>query len=160
MLVARAVTGRMVEPRVEGADGRVCETGVELHATARLDFGDGLVAEVACSFEEDLGLAVEIEGEGGTLTLPSAFLPEGRRDGTEGCLVLTTEHATVCERPQSDDCCFSLEAMEACRLLREGGVEPAWPMVGHDETIVIARVLDLWKSGVSRYAPASLDSGS
>ena len=114
---------------------------------------------VACSFRRPLGLYIEIEGDDGTLTLPSAFLPGGDREGTRGEITLTTNSDRVTESPSSEHCCYSLEAIEVARLIESGGIEPAWPMVGHAESIAIATLIDAWRSIVLEPGPTTHERG-
>jgi len=61
-----AVRGRAVDRR-----GR----GVDTHAAAVLEYPDGVLAELSCSFDSALGQSMEIVGERGRIALPGTFLP-------------------------------------------------------------------------------------
>ena len=49
--------------------------GVDTHGAAVLEYPDGVLAELCCSFDSALGQSVELVGERGRIVLPSAFLP-------------------------------------------------------------------------------------
>lgn len=131
---------------LENAKGSLIESGVEIDAEASLSFGGEIEAHIACSFRRPLGLYVAITGDSGAITLPSAFLPGGDREGTRGEITLITPTGRVTETPASEHCCYSLEAIEVARLIASGSTEPAWPMVGHAESIAIATLIDAWRS--------------
>ena len=51
--------------------------GVDTHAAAVLSYPDGVLAEVACSFDASLGQLFEVVGERGRIEVPQPFLPRG-----------------------------------------------------------------------------------
>ena len=51
--------------------------GVDTHAAAVLSYPDGVLAEVACSFDVPLGQLFEVVGERGRIEVPLPFLPRG-----------------------------------------------------------------------------------
>ena len=122
--------------------------GVELDARCSIRFTSGLSANLACSFEENLGLSIQVVGDRGTLMIPNAFLPEGRRDGKRGVIELSTIDRIQTLRVDAEQCCFGLEAMAFGRLFRRGRIEAEMPMVGCRESLQIAEALDMWKSRI------------
>jgi len=144
-MLAHALGHSFDDLTLEDANGSLIESGVEIDAEASLTIRGAIEANVACSFRRPLGLFVEIVGDSGTLSLPSAFLPGGDREGKRGEITLTTPSGRVTEFPASEHCCYSMEAIEVARLIESGGIEPAWPMVGHAESIAIATLIDAWR---------------
>ncbi len=158
-MLAGALGHRFDSISLRSAHGARIDTGVEIDAEAALSIEGEIEVRVACSFRRPLGLFVEIEGDDGTLTLPSAFLPGGDREGTRGEITLTTKAGRVTESPSSEHCCYSLEAIEVARLIESGGTEPARPMVGHAESIAIATLIDAWRSIVLKPGPTTHERG-
>ena len=131
------------------AEGQLLDTGVEIDTDASLTIAGEIPVRVGCSFRRALGLFVEIEGEAGTITLPSAFLPGGDREGTRGEISITDNQGNrVTEHPASEHCCYSMEAIEVARLVHTRETQPAWPMVAHDESLAIASLIDAWRERV------------
>lgn len=147
-MLARSLGHGFESIALQCARGSLIETGVEIDTEASLTIGNEVEAHVACSFRRPLGVFVEIVGDSGTITLPSAFLPGGDREGTRGEINITTTSGRVTESPASEHCCFSMEAIEVARLLESDTTEPAWPMVGHSESIAIATLIDAWRGRV------------
>ena len=52
--------------------------GVDTHAAAVLAYPDGVLAEVACSFDAALGQSLEIVGQRGRIEVLLPFLPRGQ----------------------------------------------------------------------------------
>lgn len=133
----------------DSADGQLLDTGVEIDTEASLTIADEIPVRVSCSFRRALGLFVKIQGDAGTISLPSAFLPGGDREGTRGEVTITDIKGNrITEHPASEHCCYSLEAIEVAMLVHTSDTQPAWPMVAHDESIVIASLIDAWRGRV------------
>jgi len=132
-------------PRLVAAAGELAPTGVDLHAEATLHLADGFEAHLAVSLGRELGRAARVIGERGTLSLADPFLPEGRRHGRVGQLLVETETGTRTEELVAPHDCFALEALEVARLVAAGEVGPSFPLVGHAETMAIAGLLDAWR---------------
>lgn len=71
--VARAVFDR--EPRRAVALARWSDRGVDLGLEGLLDFGDGAIAQIDCALDLPRREHVEIVGDAGVLSWPTAFLP-------------------------------------------------------------------------------------
>ncbi len=70
----RTVVGR--EPRVREAHMRMGETGVDLHTTAVLDFGGGLLAHLDCGMDAPFSARLEVQGERGRLVADNPLVPQ------------------------------------------------------------------------------------
>lgn len=148
MLVDQTLGGGGVIGEITDAQHSLTGRGVELDAQCVARFESGLTASLACSFEQSLGLSIQIMGDQGSIRLPHAFLPEGRRDGTRGLIELTTNRASQTIRVDSTRCCFSLQAHAFARLYRQHARSAPMPMVSPEESVQIAAALDLWKSHI------------
>lgn len=153
------VSGAMLIDQTLGGSGDVEEVlnthqsctprGVELDARCTLRFRSGLVANLGCSFEENLGLSIQVLGDAGSLRIPSCFLPEGRRDGVRGLVELSTSSSDQVIRTDADRCCYALQARAFRKHYHHRHAEATLPLVGLNESVRIARVLDEWKSQIT-----------
>jgi len=141
-------------PRLLSASGEVSERGVggrggvDLHAEAEFELCDQVRASVAVSLTRPLGVSAVVEGERGTISLPNPFLPEGRRDGRVGEVVIESGGQKRTERLVSPHCCFALEAIATAQMLARGEIEPGGSMVNHAESLALARTMALWRRGI------------
>jgi len=135
-------------PRLVSARGEASERGVDLHAEAEFELCEGVIASLAVSLTRPLGVSGVIECERGTISLPNPFLPEGRRDGRGGEVVIEGGGRTRTERPSSPHCCFALEAIATAQMLARGEIEPGGPMVNHAESRALAAAMEAWRGGV------------
>ena len=120
---------------------------VELDSEAELRFGSGLQAKLQCSFHRDLGFGLRIDGTEGSLVLPSAFLPEGRRDGRQGAIeVIRPDGSRTRKAVPAKMCCFGLQAQAVAGAWESGQVAMEFPKVDHQESRALAHLLDVWKS--------------
>ena len=148
-MLARAIGHGFDAIAIDSAEGSLIDTGVEIDTEASLTIAGEIPVRVSCSFRRPLGLFVEVTGDAGTITLPSAFLPGGDREGTRGEVAITNKVGDrVSEFPLSEHCCYSMEAVEVARLVETREVQPAWPMVAHDESLAIASLIDAWRGRV------------
>ena len=150
MAVAGVVEGARYAAPVEiEATGECAPTGVDASAHATLVFASGLVARVSASVDRDTGMTAEVIGDRGRLRFETPFMPEERRLGVVARLHLVGEDGAVrTEELVADADCFSLEARAMAGLVHGGGIEAPAPMVSHDESVAIARVLERWRSAV------------
>ncbi|MEC8386195.1 MAG: Gfo/Idh/MocA family oxidoreductase [Planctomycetota bacterium] len=143
--------------RMLGGDGCLAHLGVaskvrtgldvELDSEAELRFGSGLQAKLQCSFHRDLGFGLRIDGTEGSLVLPSAFLPEGRRDGRQGAIeVIRPDGSCTRKAVPAKMCCFGLQAQAVAGAWESGQVAMEFPKVDHQESRALAHLLDVWKS--------------
>jgi predicted dehydrogenase len=141
-------SGRFAEARLLGVSGELTESGVDAIAEAKLGLGN-VTARARAAIIQDLGMTATVRGSEGRIAFDNPFMPESRRDGLVGVLRIEREGEPAREeRAAAPHDCFSLEAAQVARLVREGGIEAPAPMVGHDESIAIARVLDAWLTEV------------
>ena len=74
--VAGAVDGKpFLNPTSLKGHGKVGPTGVDHIATATVEFENGVLAEINCAVECNIGSKVEIYGSEGILTVPNPWLP-------------------------------------------------------------------------------------
>lgn len=106
--------------------------GVDTHAAAVLTYPDGVLAEVACSFDAPIGQSVEIVGEHGRIEVPFAFLPRGEPELRIGDRI---ERFPIVDQ-------YELEVRTIRRLVREGvpSLTPGSDAIGTQ------RVIAQWRS--------------
>jgi predicted dehydrogenase len=118
----RTVAAR--EPTVRTARMRMGETGVDLHARAELDFGDGLVAHVDCGMDAPFAASLVVVGEHGELRADNPLVPQfGHR------LQLSLEGAEAEVRTFSREPTYAFQLQAFVDAVR-GGVLP--PTSGAD----------------------------
>jgi predicted dehydrogenase len=114
--------------------------GVDTTTVANLEFDDGLVAQVSCSFSTGYHRHASIAGDGGIietnyLNHPPAGGPAELR--IRKGVPMTVPFEAV---PLPDGNGFRLEAESFARAVREGA--PAWTGASPEESIDIALILD------------------
>lgn len=149
MFVDQSLGGSSEVVEIRSTHQSCTPRGVELDARCSLRFRSGLIANIACSFEENLGLSIQVLGEAGSLRIPACFLPEGRRDGVRGVVELHTSSGDQVIRVDADRCCYALQARAFRMYYHQRRTEATHPLVGLDESVRIARVLDDWKSQIN-----------
>lgn len=150
---------RFAEARIDDVSGELTESGVDAIAEARLSVGS-VESRARAAITRDLGMTATVEGSEGRIVFDNPFMPENRRDGLIGAIRIERDgEPDREERPAAAHDCFSLEAAQVAQLVREGGTEAPGPMVGHDESIAIARVLDAWLTNLHELAGAQPDGG-
>lgn len=147
---AAGVESSWLAPHVEAGIGALSDRGVDMNAEALLSFEDGLQAFCATSIRHDHGVSVEVAGEHGTIALRHPFVPEGRREGTAGHLVITRGDDVTVEEPVASHDVFALEAAAMARLVHAGDLLPPAPLVGLDESFTLAMAMEAWRSHVAR----------
>jgi len=114
--------------------------GVDRTTIAELDFGDGLLAQVACSFESAFHRHASIHGEAGAIETNYLNHPP-----VGGPAVLTIRRGVantvaMAPEPVPEGNGFRLEAESFAALLRDG--EAAWTGATPAESVDIALTLD------------------
>jgi predicted dehydrogenase len=105
--------------------------GVDTHSAAVLEFPDGRLAEVACSFDASLGQSVEFVFQRGRISISGAFLPRG--DVTLRISDPDGERDEVVTGANQ----YGLEFATFARHVREGApvLTPATDAIGTQEVI-------------------------
>ena len=143
-----AEMGQNDVPSLLEAHGTFDATGVDAEAAAVVAFDSGVQATLQVSIINALGTEVRIEGTEGVLELPCPFLPESRRQGVRGTLVLNGEPRHLV----ADMDCFSLEARAMAACVASGTIEPAWPLLSHEASVTLANTLDAWSGALESSA--------
>ena len=152
-LALAASCGESATPILSDLHGEFGPTGVDVEASCVLHFANGLEGHARVSFTEELSMRARVIGEQGSLELEQPFMPEGRRDGRVGVLLLERDGQTTREEVGADADCFGLEARELVRLLAsaragERELDPRAPMVTHAESLRLAELLEAWRRGL------------
>lgn len=137
-----AWSGALDEVSLADPEGVIGETGVDVHATAMVAFGDAS-ALVACSFSEDLPREVVVSGTNGRLVIPNVWGSRGESAG-EVELHRADGGVEVLRTPAVD--LMAAEGDATILALREGRTEA--PEMPWRESLVTARLLDEWLAGV------------
>lgn len=170
-LIAGAATGKpFAEPvSVKGA-GTIGTTGVDETAYALLTFADGITAEVACAITRRMDSTLYIEGTGGSITLPTPWMPGRDAAPSNAEIHVTSNGETTIERVESPEHLFTFEAEAASRAILAGDRAAAYPAPDAADSIGTAHVLDQWRAqvdyatfaeapGVVRVLPGTLPRG-
>ncbi len=142
--------------RLLGGDGSIetfdvlsevrSDRDVELDSAAEIRFGSGLGASLQCSFHRDLRFGLRIDGSEGSIVVPSAFLPEDRRDGRIGGIeVIRPDGSRTRQKIPAGMCCFGLQAQAVGSAVGSGRNTLEFPKVDHQESRALAHLLDVWK---------------
>ena len=152
MLVAGSVDDRShARPRSMEAVGVFDPvTDVDADSAAVVTFDNGLEARIRCSIIEDLGTELRCVGTEGELRLEHPFLPEARQDGRRATIEITQNGETRVESIEAPMDCFSLEARVMTQLIETRELQPEPPLVGHEESVVIAGALESWRSALEQ----------
>ena len=70
------------EPSAIRARARFGKSGVDLSLAATLEFPNGILAQVDCSFEQPFRCTYELVGTKGTINVPDAYLPPASPSAT------------------------------------------------------------------------------
>lgn len=144
--------------------GALAPTGVDAFARATLRW-DGLTAHLQCAIDRDLARTATLVGEHGRIVITDPFLPEGRRDGRIGELLVTSDGSEHKEHVAAPHDCFAAEALAMAALVqrqRAGERRPAPPppMVTNAESLQIATLADRWRRAVAAAAERDSDAGT
>jgi predicted dehydrogenase len=145
-LIAGAAQGRpFAEPvRVQGAVQLHPETGVDTWAAAMLEFGDGLIAQVATSIAVTQDNSARVYGTAGWLHIPEPWIP-ARESGTTRILHYRGGEATpaTIEVP-AGVWLYGAEADAFATALAAGAREV--PAMSPADTLGNMAVLDAWRA--------------
>jgi len=129
--VLESSLGACSEPERIAASGTLAPTGVDQRVSGTLVFPDGVIAQWVCGFDATSDNALVVNGEHGSITVPTRFW-----EGTRAVLVRNDEPEVVCEAPFRVNG-FEGEVEEAMRCISAGGLESA--RMPHAETLALAR---------------------
>lgn len=152
MSFARLIAGirenkPFAEPVALHASGIIGPTGVDELASALLEFGSGMTANLSCGVHYDVGRSARIVGDEGYIQMDAPWTPEGGRHGLENSFVIQRagqEPETVrvhCERAT-----YAIEAELVLDSLP--AQEAAWPAMTWADTLGNMRALDAWRAAI------------
>lgn len=150
-LAVASAAGNSLAPELRGAEGELAPNGVDVEARAILRFENHLEAHLQIAITNELGCGGRVVGTHGAIELEDPFLPGSERHGRSARLWIETDAGRRETQLESLHDCFALEAFEVSHLIAKGSLEPRPPMVGHAETLSIARLLDSWRNGVGAH---------
>jgi predicted dehydrogenase len=117
-------------------------TGVDHYAAAVLTFPGGIVATVASAIQVNLDNALRVYGSGGTVTVPSPWLPG--RGGAPATIMIDRPGSPPEEirvRPGADLYVLEVDAVNG--LVRDG--QTCHPLMGWGESQANMHTLDRWR---------------
>ena len=138
-------TAPLATQAVAGAAHIGQATGVDHYAAAVLTFPGGIVAKVASAIQVNLDNALRVYGTGGTITVPSPWLPG--RAGAPATIVIDrpgSPPTVIRVRPSADLYVLEVDAVNG--LVRDG--QTCHPLMGWDESQANMRTLDRWREAV------------
>jgi len=159
-LVAGAAAGAgLAEPLSVRAAGRLGPAGADETAHALLRFGDGIVAECACSIREEMDNSATVVGTNGRIHLPTPWTP-GRGGGpSDATIEVASSRGTRQETIADSRTLFAHEANYASRAIRAGRIEAESPAPNWRDSIGNAAVIDAWRREVGYELPGENPDG-
>lgn len=156
--VAGAAAGKLfLDPISVKAHGKVGPTGVDHIAAATLKFENEIIAEIACAVECNIGSKVIIYGSGGTITIPSPWLPSSPCRGARAAMPLDTtfppsqivlnsyqDRETTEISVEVDRDLFTYEADMVANHISDRQA----PAMSWDDTLGNMKVLDAWREEI------------
>jgi predicted dehydrogenase len=152
-LVAGAADGRpFAEPLAVSGAGVLGPTGVDEYAVATLDFGNGLLAQLACGVQLTVETSVRIWGDAGHLVIPS---PWGASHSAGVSKILL--HRTGDAKPEeveivSDRGLYALEADHVAAHLHARQS----PAMSWDDSLGNMETLDRWRAAIGLRYPCEI----
>jgi predicted dehydrogenase len=147
-LVAGVAAGKtMAEPTKLSAVGQIGPTGVDELAQASLVFDSGVTAEVACAIRYDFGCAATVFGEEGRIRIDDAWLPGGKRQGTESLFTIERDGQPPEVVPVNiPRAIYALEAEVVADSLPS--TQAQWPAMTWDDSLANLRVMEQWRAAL------------
>jgi len=146
-LVAGAARGLpFADPIGVTGAGRIGETGVDEWAVATLDFGAGLVAQVATGVRVAADNTLRVSGSEGYAEVPDPWLPP---EGEPGRVVLRLAGAEVREITTPPAAQYALEADSVAEHL----ADRESPVMSWSDSLGNATVLDRWRQAIGLTYP-------
>jgi predicted dehydrogenase len=152
-LIAGAARETVAEPeRVFGVGQIGPKSGVDEYASALLLFPGDIVATLSCGLRLQQDNKVRIEGDGGSLTLPTPWM--ANPDGGEAQIIVekngqAPEIITVSSAPL-----YALEADLVARHIAQGHREAVWPAMTWADTLGNIRAQDQWRRAMDATGPS------
>ena len=148
LAIGSAASGSLVLPTLEAAWAERAPTGVDAHATATLRFPGGFVAKVSCAVMRDLGQVATLHLEHGRVVLETPYLVDNQRHAVAAKVRIARdgrpEEVRVLSAPVDN---YAAEALALAAMVAapQKPLEPPAPLVGHAESLALARLLDAWR---------------
>lgn len=147
-LFAGTAQGRYAEPETISGTGLIGSSGVDEIAQGVLGFADGITAEIGCAISQTMENVVHVEGDRGSLLLPTPWTP-GRDGGpSDACIQVTTAGHRRVEDLRHSEHLFAFEAEAASRAIAEGRIGLTWPRMGPASSIGNNNVLEQWRAQI------------
>jgi predicted dehydrogenase len=119
-------------------------TGVDLAATAELEFAGGILAQLAVANRAVLDNAVRIFGSAGRIEIPSPWFCAGKQGGRSDIVVYDTNDTATVHPIETEEWLYAIEADAFAASLPHQ--EAAWPAMSWEDTLGNMRVLDAWRA--------------
>ena len=148
-LFAGVAQDRFANPESISGDGVIGPSGVVEIAHGVLGFADGITAQIGCAISRTMENTVHVEGDQGSLLLPTPWTP-GRDGGPSNAQI----HVTVGGRRFVEDLhhpehLFAFEAEAASRAIASGRTGHSWPHMCPAASIGNNLVLEQWRAQIN-----------
>ncbi|WP_265502925.1 Gfo/Idh/MocA family protein [Paracoccus beibuensis] len=136
------------EPETISGVCLIGRSGVVEVAHGVLGFAGGITAEIGCAISQTMDNIICVEGDRGSLLLPTPWTP-GRDGGPSDARI----HVTAGGHERVEDLChsehlFTFEAEAASRAIAEGRLGLSWPRMDPAASIGNNTVLERWRAQI------------
>ena len=153
-LIAGVATGeKFLEPQFLDAEAKIGETGVDEVAHAKLEFKNGIKAEVSTAIREGMKNNAIILGSDGIIELPDPWMP-GRNGGPYHANIIINkngeEEIIDLKGPEH---LFFFEGELASQCIAKEKIQPPHPAMTWEDTLGNLKDLDTWRDLVNYNLP-------
>ncbi len=153
-LIAGVATGeKFLEPNFINAKGRIGETGVDEVAHAKLEFKNGIKAEVSTAIRESMKNNASILGSNGIIELPDPWMP-GRNGGPYKAKIIIKKNGEeeIIEL-KGPEHLFFFEGELASQCIVKEKIQPPHPAMTWEDTLGNLKALDTWRDMINYKLP-------
>jgi predicted dehydrogenase/aryl-alcohol dehydrogenase-like predicted oxidoreductase len=156
MIAGSALGKEVAEPEILHGHGRIGQTGVDVWASAQLQFPNGLTAQVSTGVEVAMDNDVTIHGREGRLHVPQPWHVSGVRAGNWELHLQRGDKTEVLSHREPNGL-YTLEADEVARCIFDGALESKAMSWADSQGNSLA--LDAWRKDLALEYPAETAKG-
>ncbi|WP_278248486.1 Gfo/Idh/MocA family protein [Paracoccus nototheniae] len=147
-LFAGVAQGRYAEPETISGTGSIGQSGVVEVAHGALVFANGITAEIGCAIRQTMENVIHVEGDRGSLVLPTPWTPGRDRGPSDARIQVTTAGQRRVEDLRHPEHLFAFEAEAASRAIAEGRTGLTWPQMSPAFSMGNNTVLENWRAQI------------